>query len=151
TYAQTSLLLAEAVQRGFATGTVATLYAAGVKAHMDQMAQVDVTAIIPSAAQAAYLALNPFDPTKALQQINTQYWIASFLNGNEAWANYRRSGFPVLAVNPYPFADPSVAGGYVHRLPYPLREQSVNSVNYSAAVSHNGGPDNLATRIFWDK
>lgn len=150
TYAQTSLLLAEAVQRNLATGDVATLYANGVKAHMDQMAQADVSATIPAAAQTTYLTTNPFNPATALQQINTQYWIASFLNGPEAWANFRRSGFPTLTPNAYPFADPSVAGGFVHRLPYPLREQSVNSANYAAAVAHNG-PDNLATHVFWDK
>jgi hypothetical protein len=150
TYAQTTLLLAEAVQRGWTTGNVATLYASGVKAHMDQMAQFDPSAAISGTAQNAYLTANPFDPTKALQQINTQYWVASFLNGNEAWANFRRSGYPTLAPNNYPFADPSVKGDFIHRLPYPLREQSVNTANYNAAVAHNG-PDNMGTHIFWDK
>ncbi|MGI4899782.1 MAG: SusD/RagB family nutrient-binding outer membrane lipoprotein [Janthinobacterium lividum] len=150
TYSQTSLLLAEAVQRGLTTGNVASLYTTGVKAHMDQMAAFDVSATISATAQNAYLAANPFNPTKALEQINTQYWVSSFLNFNEAWANFRRSGYPVLAPNPYPFADASVKGDFIHRLPYPLREQSVNTDNYNAAVAHNG-PDNMATRIFWDK
>ncbi|MFA6087551.1 SusD/RagB family nutrient-binding outer membrane lipoprotein [Mucilaginibacter sp.] len=150
TYSQTTLLLAEAVQRGWATGTVSTLYAAGVKAHMDQLAKYDATATISPAAQNAYFVASPFDPTKALEQINTQYWVSSFLNGNEAWANFRRSGFPVLTPNPYPNADPAVKGGFIRRLQYPLREQSVNSANYTAAITHNG-PDNMATRIFWDK
>ena len=34
--------------------------------------------------------------------IGTQYWLASFLNYPETWANYRRSNFPVLTPNPYP-------------------------------------------------
>jgi hypothetical protein len=101
-------------------------------------------------SQEAYLAANPFEINKALEQINTQYWISSFLNGSEVWANFRRSGFPDLEPNPYPAADPAVKGGFIHRLTYPSREASVNSANYSAAVSHMG-PDNLATRIFWDK
>ena len=150
TYSQTQLLLAEAAQRGWITGTVATFYNAGVKAHMDQMKTYDVTAVIPAASQDAYLLANPFDPTKALQQINTQYWIASFQNGSEAWANFRRSGFPALAPNPYPSVDPAVTGGFIHRLVYPVREKSVNTTNYNEAVSRMGA-DNLATRIFWDK
>jgi hypothetical protein len=150
TYSQTTLLYAEAVQRGWATGDVATLYNAGVKAHMDQLQQFDASATIAATDQNTYLLANPFSPAKALQQINTQYWIASFLNGSEAWANFRRSGFPVLTPNPYPYADPSVKDGFIHRLPYPLREQSVNAANYNAAVSHNG-PDNLGTHVFWDK
>jgi hypothetical protein len=150
TYAQTQLLLAEAAQRGWITGSPATYYNAGVKAHMDQMAKYDVTATIPVASQDAYLVANPFDPTKALEQINTQYWIASFQNGSEAWANFRRSGFPALAPNTYPSADPAVAGGFVHRLVYPVREKSVNTANYNEAVARMGA-DNLATRVFWDK
>ena len=150
TYAQTQLLMAEAVQRGWTTGSVATFYNAGVRAHMDQMKQYDVTATIATAAQDAYLAANPFNAGTALQQINTQYWIASFQNGSEAWANFRRSGFPALTPNPYPSADPAVIGAFVHRLVYPVREKSVNTDNYNAAVARMGA-DNLATRVFWDK
>jgi len=149
TYAQTQLLMAEVVQRGWASGTAANFYNAGIKAHMDQMKQYDVLATIPSAAQDAYLLANPYNAATALQQINTQYWIASFLNGSEAWANFRRSGFPVLAPNPFPSQDPSVKD-FVHRLVYPVREQSVNTANYKEAVARMGA-DNLATRIFWDK
>lgn len=150
THAQTQLLLAEAAFRGFITGTPATYYNAGVKAHMDQLRQFDANAVVSSAAQDAYLAANPFDPARALELINTQYWVASFLNGPEAWANFRRSGFPALAPNPYPSADASVKGGFVRRLVYPVREKSVNAENYSAAVARMGA-DNLATRVFWDK
>jgi hypothetical protein len=150
THAQTQLLLAEAAFRGFITGTPATYYDAGVRAHMDQMKQFDASAVIPAATVDAYLLANPYNPLKALEVINTQYWITSFLNGSEAWANFRRSGFPVLAPNPYPSADPSVKGDFVHRLVYPVREQSVNTENYKAAVARMGA-DNLATRVFWDK
>ncbi len=150
TFAQTQLLLAEAAQRGWISAAPATLYNAGVRAHMDQMAKYDVSATIATAAENAYLAANPYDPAGAIQQINTQYWIASFLNGTEAWANFRRSGYPSLAPNPYPGADPAVKGAFIHRLQYPLREASANTANYNAAVSHNG-PDNMATHVFWDK
>ncbi len=150
TYAQTELLLAEATFRGYITGSAVAHYNAGVKAHMEQMKQFDASAAIPTAAQDAYLLANPYDPAKALEVINTQYWIASFLNGSEAWANFRRTGFPALTPNPYPSADASVKGGFVHRLVYPVRELSVNSENYQEAIARMG-PDNLATRVFWDK
>lgn len=149
TYAQTQLLLAEAAQRGWITGDVQALYEAGVKGHMDQMSQYDALAAVAADAQDAYLLANPFDEANALEQINTQYWIASFQNGSEAWANFRRSGYPALEQNPYPSPDPSVIGDFVHRLTYPAREKSVNKVNYDAAVSRMGA-DNLATRLFWD-
>jgi len=149
---QTLLLEAEAAQRGWTTGNAATLYAAGVKADMDQFTQYTgtTTIAIPAAIQAAYLAANPFNPATALQQINTQYWISSYINWDEAWANFRRSGFPVLTPNPYPQADPDVKGGFIHRLSYPDRELSVNTANVNAAIAQQG-PDILSTRIFWDK
>lgn len=151
TYAQTQLLLAEAAQRGWSiTGTVAGYYEAGIRAHMNQMAQYDVTATISIASQDAYMLANPFDPANALKQINTQYWIASFQNGSEAWANFRRSGFPALTPSTYPSVDPAIVGGFIHRLVYPVREKTVNTANYNEAVSRMG-EDNLATRIFWDK
>jgi hypothetical protein len=149
TAAQTQLLLAEATYRGYITGDPATYYNLGVHLHMEQMKQFDVSANIPVSLQDAYLAGNPYDAGQALKVINTQYWIASFLNGPEAWANFRRSGYPALTPNPYPSADASVKGGFIHRLVYPIREQSVNTENYQAAVTRQGA-DNLATRVFWD-
>jgi len=150
TYSQTTLLHAEAVQRGWAAGSVAALYEEGVKANMDQMAQYDPSATIAPADQDAYLVANPFNPAKALEQINTQYWISCFLNGQEGWSNFRRSGFPMLEPNTFPGADPVIAGDFIHRLQIQSSERAVNTANYQAAVSRQG-PDNFATRIFWDK
>lgn len=149
TAAQTQLLLAEARQRGWiTTGTVKDYYEAGVKAHMEQLASYDAASAVSAADIQTYLNANPFDPTKALEQINTQYWIASFLNGPEAWANFRRSGFPALAPNPYP--GKTITGAFIRRLTYPNSEISVNSENIKAAISKQGA-DNLDTRVWWDK
>lgn len=150
TASENLLLLAEAAFRGWITADAASLYTAGIKADLDQMALYDASAAIPLASQNAYLAANPLDPSKALEQINTQYWISTYMDGPECWANFRRSGFPVLLPNPYPYADPAVKGGFIHRLGYPSREFAVNPDNVNAAIARQG-PDNLATHIFWDK
>lgn len=149
TAAQNELLLAEARQRGWITeGTIEEYYNAGVKANMEQMAAYDATmAVSPSAVQS-YLAANPLNTATALEQINTQYWIASFLNGPEAWANFRRSGFPGLAPNPYAGAIP--AGTFIRRLTYPVSEISSNSANVNEAIARQG-PDKMETRVWWDK
>lgn len=149
THSQTQLLLAEAAVRGWISDDPATLYNNGVRSHMDQMAQYDASAAISPADQDDFLAANPFDPGNALEQINTQYWVSSFLNATEAWANFRRSGFPELTPNPYPSADPEVKGGFIHRLVYPARERSVNTLNYNDAIA-GMGEDNMATRVFWE-
>jgi hypothetical protein len=72
--------------------------------------------------------------------INTQYWFSSFLNGPEAFANFSRSGFPILNTNPFPGKEVD----FINRLTYPNSEISVNSESVSAAISAQG-PDNLGT------
>lgn len=160
TFAQTQLLLAEAAKRGYIEGgdaAAATYYETGIIAHMNQMKDYDATIInITPEQQQAYL-LQPgvaYSPDTALKQINEQYWVASLRSWSEAWANFRRSGYPQLAPINYPGEDPSVktpsAGGFIRRLPYPAREKSVNAANVAEATARMGG-DNLGIRVFWDK
>jgi Starch-binding associating with outer membrane len=150
TAAQTNLLLAEARFRGWiSTGkTAGELFADGVRAHMDQMAAFDAGAAVSAGDRDTYLAANPLVPGTELDQINTQYWIASFWNGPEAFANFRRSGFPALTPNPYPGSE--VPGAFINRLTYPNSEISVNAVNVNAAIAAQGA-DNLATKVWWAK
>jgi Starch-binding associating with outer membrane len=148
TYSQTQLLLAEAVQRGWTTGSVETLFKNGVKAHMEQLATYDANSAVASADIDAYFAANTFEAAKALEQINTQYWVSSFLNGPEAFANFRRSGFPVLTPNPFP--GKGIKGNFINRLTYPNSEISVNSVNVKEAIGRQGA-DDLDTKVWWDK
>lgn len=148
TYAQTQLLLAEAAQRGWTTGSPASFYNAGVTAHMQQLGMADANSAVPAAAIAAYLEANPYVAARGLELINTQYWIASFLNGPEAFANFRRSGFPALVPNPYPGKE--IKGNFINRLSYPDSEISVNTANRQEAIGRQG-PDNLDTRVWWDK
>jgi Starch-binding associating with outer membrane len=149
TAAQTQLLLAEAAQRGWVTGTTAeAFYNKGVRLHMEQLASYDAGAAVPAASIDAYLLANPYTAAKALEQINTQYWIASFLNGPETFANFRRSGFPVLTPNPFP--GKAIKGTFIRRLTYPNSEISVNKANVDAAIARQGA-DDLDTKVWWDK
>lgn len=87
-----------------------------------------------------------------LEKIITQKWLANFPLGLEAWADYRRTGYPKLmpvVVNN--------SGGVVdikrgpRRLAYPQEERTNNSANYNAAVGMLGGADNMATDLWWAK
>lgn len=148
THAETQLLLAEAVIRGWAPGVAANHYRAGIRAHMEQMAEYDARAAISEAAIQAYLNANPLNPATALEQINTQYWVASFMNGSETWANFRRSGYPVLQKNPYPGSE--ITGSFIRRMPYPDSEAITNLANFNAAIAAQGKND-LNTPVWWDK
>ena len=146
TAAQTQLLLAEARERGWiTTGAAADYYEAGVRASMEQMALFDEASAVAPGDIDTYLTNNPYDQANYLEQINTQYWIASFPNGPEAFANYRRSDFPALAANPYPGKEVD----FIRRLTYPVSEGSVNEANLQAAIQRMGA-DALDTRVWWD-
>ncbi len=149
TYAQTQLLLAEAAQRGWTTGSAATFYTNGVTAHMQQLADYDPASAVPASAITAFLTANPFNAARALEQINTQYWMASFLNGPESWANFRRSNFPNLPPNPYPGKE--IKGNFITRLSYPDSENSVNKANLQTAFSAQNITSPLEAPVWWDK
>jgi hypothetical protein len=83
-----------------------------------------------------------------LEQINTQYWIAGFMDENECFANWRRSGYPALTPVSYPG---NVTGGSIpRRFTYPQTEASTNTANYNTAVSRLPGGDKMTSRMWWD-
>ncbi len=147
TYAQTQFLMAEAVERGWISGDSPTLFANGIRAHMEQLAIHDGNMVIDDAAITAYTDAHPLLPATATEQINTQYWVASLFNAEEAFANWRRSGFPVLTPNPYPQS--GIEGDFIRRMDYDVTEYTNNLENINAAISRQG-PDKLDTRVWWD-
>jgi hypothetical protein len=149
TYGETQLLLAEAAQKTWVTGTpAATFYNAGVTGSM-QMLALQAGAGPSNPTIAVYLAAHPYSAATGLQQINYQYWVSSFMDENESFANWRRSGFPTLVPVNYPG---NVTGGTIpHRFTYPQGEASTNGANYSAAVSGLTGGDKMSSHVWWDK
>jgi hypothetical protein len=119
---------------------------------MDQLATYDAASAVTTVARDAYVAAHPIIPGREMDQINTQYWIASFFNGPESFANFRRTGWPALTANPYGQPNnPDVPNGtFIRRIGYPTSELSVNTSNVNAAIA-GMGPDKLSTRLWWDK
>ena len=88
-----------------------------------------------------------YTEAKALELIGTQKWIALYYMGYEAWAEWRRTGYPVLT----PAAKPLNTSGLIpRRMAYPTTEAQLNKVNYDAAIARQGA-DNQETRVWWDK
>ncbi len=150
-YAEAELMLSEAAVRGWSNDDPAIHYQNGVRSAMQQLALFDASAGISDTDIDGYLTANPFAPAnteEALERINTQYWAATFLNGLEAFANWRRSGYPVLVPSNFPG---NATGGVIpRRLRYPQVEFSVNGENVNAAIARQGADDFL-TRVWWDK
>ena len=148
TCAETQLLLAEAAQRGWISGDPATYYTTGVRAAMEQLA-AQAGAGPSGTLIDAWLSDHPYDPSLGLSQINEQYWVAGFMDENECFANWRRSGYPELTPVNYPG---NVTGGAVpRRFTYPPGEASNNTANYNAAVSRLASGDKMTSRVWWDR
>jgi len=148
TYSETLLLQAEAIVRGWASGDANAVYQNAIRAHMEQLADWPGATTISEAEIVDYLSTHSLTPGMELEQINNQYWMSSFLNGSESWANFRRSGFPVVLPNPYPGGELKTED-FIRRLTYPDGEKTVNSANLQEAVGRQG-PDNLESRVWWD-
>ncbi|OED36713.1 hypothetical protein AB832_05435, partial [Flavobacteriaceae bacterium (ex Bugula neritina AB1)] len=91
------------------------------------------------------------DNETKLEKIITQKWIAMFPDGQEAWSEFRRTGypkiFPVVANN----SDGAISTDtQIRRLPFPDSERSANPQGVEQARTLLGGPDHGGTRLWWD-
>lgn len=87
-----------------------------------------------------------------LERIITQKWLAMYPEGQEAWSEYRRTGypkiFPVLRNNSGNTIDTQLQ---VRRLPFPQSEYDTNRDEVTSAGALLGGPDTGGTKVWWDK
>ena len=86
-----------------------------------------------------------------LEKIITQKWLALFPDGQEAWSEFRRTGYPKLfplVVNLSGGAIPS--GQFVKRLKFSSDEYSKNATEVQKAVTLIGGIDGYNVRLWWD-
>jgi len=78
-----------------------------------------------------------------LARIALQYWIAAFPNGDEGWANWRRTGVPNLKLTRF------ATGPYVLRWVYGANDYALNNAATVAAAAAIGG-DKQETKVWWD-
>lgn len=152
TYSEVELLLAEATVRFGATfgGSAADHYKKGMEAGILQLG------FFPAGPTATVNEINTFTqgntliPGREIELINKQLWVTLFLNGPEAYANWRRSGFPVLipAVND---VEPGESLTIPRRFEYPYTEEEQNKANFEKALPALGGVDSWNGRVWWDK
>ncbi|MGH2645783.1 MAG: SusD/RagB family nutrient-binding outer membrane lipoprotein, partial [Chitinophagaceae bacterium] len=85
------------------------------------------------------------------QQIGTQKWLAIYPDAMEAWAEFRRTGYPTM----YPVVESDnldlPQGTFIQRLPYPSLEYSTDLQQVQQGVTLLGGPDKVSTPLWWAK
>jgi hypothetical protein len=87
-----------------------------------------------------------------LERVITQKWIAMYPDGPEAWAEYRRTGYPKL----FPVVTNNSSNSIstdkqVRRIPYPQSEYTNNATGVTSGVALLGGQDNGGSKLWWDK
>jgi len=168
--AETWFNIAEAAVNGWNVGgtTAKQAYENGIAESMKQwgvggatatyIANTNTPAAFTGPAPYAAPALSnipvAFGAAEAVQreQIGTQKWLALYPSmSGEAWAEFRRTGFPKL----YPRInndnpDASVDAASVKRLIFPPSEITVNAGGYKSGVELLGGPDKSSTKLWWN-
>lgn len=92
------------------------------------------------------------DDGNELERIMTQKWIALFPNGMEAWAEFRRTGFPKIFPIVSGSQDPTINKNVqIRRMVFPKLEYSNNAGAVAAATRLLDGPDAGGTKLWWDK
>lgn len=173
TAAEVYFLRAEAALRawGNAGGTPQQLYEQGINTSFAQWGVASPTYIndatsVPDAyvdpLNAANNAPSPSSITikwddaatneAKLERIITQKWIANFPEGQEAWSEFRRTGYPKL----FPVAQNNSGGAIstsvqIRRLPFSQNEYNTNNTEVQKAIQLLSTPvDNGGTRLWWD-
>lgn len=149
-YSEVEFLLSEA------NGWSQINYEKGVEASLKKwgVADSDVAAFVNSL------------PAANKANVLNQKYVALYMQPYEAWAEYRRTGYPNILLLPgqtgtlnvpyegstsYTFT--SLITGLTDlptRLYYPTVSQSLNRINYEAASAAIGG-DKMNTKLIWDK
>lgn len=139
-YAEVLFIEAEAAQRGWNVPLSAKdAYAKAIQASLQENGVADADA-------AAYLNSNAVTYNN-LNQIYLQKWIALFKDGNEAWAETRRTDVPLM-----PAASGSPFPGHNRppfRYPYPTNEATLNGKN-NASFLANVKDAFWGQQMWWD-
>jgi len=170
--AEVEFLQAEAALRAWTgAGTAMTHYENGITASFAQHGVADVATYLAdntstpidfvdalntanniayaSEVKIAYNAAGTEE--ERLEQIITQKWIAMFPDGQEAWSEFRRTGyprlFPVMVNNSGGDIDTDIQ---IRRINFVDSEKNTNGANVDIAVGYLKGADNGGTRLWWD-
>ncbi len=152
THAEVSLALAEAKMNGWSVGsfTAREHFEAGIRSAISNWENYHVSLTTDTSDVDTYIAGLGFAAASSADQrrmIGEQYWAATYFNHYESYANWRRTGFPVLTPTNY---SGNVTGGTIpRRLRYPEAEISGNPTSYEEAVDQQG-EDLFTTRLWWD-
>jgi Susd and RagB outer membrane lipoprotein len=166
TLAEVNFLRAEGALKGWNMGgTAKTLYEDGIKSSLRQWGVTSATAVdaylngtkgsvaVKDGPVLSQVPVKWSDKaTDNLEQVLTQKWLALYPNGHEAWAEYRRTGFPKLYPRIASESPVLKADDVIRRMVFGSYEITNNNAEYKKAVDGElGGKDQQDVRLWWNK
>ena len=150
-YSEVELLKAEAFERWGIAGDSKTHLDNAIYASID-----DLTHILGANAASVGDINNYVNNITTLwatddhiELINMQQYVNFFFNGIEAFANWRRTGFPKLVpTNDPAYTDQSLNGKIPRRIPYPDSEMQYNRTNLEEHLDN--GVNFWGAPVWWD-
>lgn len=141
-------------ENGIASSEVADYMSSGLKpsAYSFHLTNPGVNVDVPAVTEAT-TAWSGSDEEK-LEKIMIQKWIALYPNGQEAWSEYRRTGYPKLhsVVTNYSNGEIDSEVG-IRRMRFPTNKstsaEDIANLE-SARKLLRGGLDKAGTRLWWD-
>ena len=141
-------------ENGIASSEVADYMSSGLKpsAYSFHLTNPGVNVDVPAVTEAT-TAWSGTDEEK-LEKIMIQKWIALYPNGQEAWTEYRRTGYPKLhsAISNYSNGEVDSEVG-IRRMRFPTNKstsaEDIANLE-SARKLLRGGLDKAGTRLWWD-
>ncbi len=108
------------------------------------------TASAPTTATTAFSGTSE----QKLEKIMIQKWIALYPNGQEAWTEWRRTGYPKLNEVQYNRggSEGVTKKEGIRRMKYPNKfsTSADDKANYEEALKLLGGDDKPSTKLWWD-
>lgn len=141
-------------ENGIASSEVADYMSSGLKpsAYSFHLTNPGVNVDVPAVTEAT-TAWSGSDEEK-LEKIMIQKWIALYPNGQEAWTEYRRTGYPKLhsTITNYSNGEVDSEVG-IRRMRFPTNKstsaEDIANLE-SARKLLRGGLDKAGTRLWWD-
>ncbi|MDR3297029.1 MAG: SusD/RagB family nutrient-binding outer membrane lipoprotein [Prevotellaceae bacterium] len=153
-YDEVLFILCEAAKRGFIPGgdvKALELYNKAIRTSILYWQGIDPAKEVGEREISNFLSGAHVVYDYTLGCILNQKYVAMFWVGYEAWHDYRRTGYPNLAIGSGTFNDHVLPT----RLVYPFRFSTTNPDSYNAAVERikatYHGDDDMRTPVWWSK
>lgn len=137
-----------------------TWYEKGIKASLEHWSALNGSPLDDATINAYIASVNG---TVNAETVATQKYIHLYMQGTEAWAEYRRTGYPNTILKPGEIsynkagvkltftALSDTKNDLPARVKYPTNESSLNPTGFNGAVAKlQDGTNNYYTKMYWD-